>query len=120
VTEDADHAAARSVRALRRERQRAINQLAARQEEYDAVAAGAAAEGRDDEHDPDGSTPAGEYALAFGLRAAALAHLDEVDRALERLAAGTYGRCQVCGVLIAPERLEALPTAVACVGCAGK
>jgi DnaK suppressor protein len=41
----------------------------------------------------------------------------EVVGALERLEAGTYGRCERCGNEIAPERLEAIPTARLCVAC---
>jgi DnaK suppressor protein len=41
----------------------------------------------------------------------------EVVGALERLEAGTYGRCERCGNEIAPERLEAIPTARLCVTC---
>ncbi|HYN65243.1 MAG TPA: TraR/DksA C4-type zinc finger protein [Ornithinibacter sp.] len=44
----------------------------------------------------------------------------EVARALEKLDAGTYGNCDVCGKPIAPGRLEALPWAVCCVEDAGK
>jgi RNA polymerase-binding transcription factor DksA len=40
--------------------------------------------------------------------------LDEVDRALERLDNGTYGRCEVCGETIDEARLEADPTARTC------
>lgn len=41
----------------------------------------------------------------------------EIDRALAKLAEGTYGRCDSCGEEIAPERLEALPAATLCVAC---
>ena len=44
-------------------------------------------------------------------------HLAEVDAALARLGAGTYGACAACGNPIAPERLEALPWASLCIGC---
>lgn len=44
--------------------------------------------------------------------------LAQVDGALERLAAGTYGMCQVCGAPIAPERLEAISDASLCLACA--
>lgn len=43
--------------------------------------------------------------------------LAEIDRALARLADGSYGICTSCGAAIADERLEVLPTAVTCVGC---
>ena len=41
-----------------------------------------------------------------------------VDAALVRVAAGNYGVCEVCGLHIAPERLEAIPWAATCVSCA--
>jgi DnaK suppressor protein len=41
-----------------------------------------------------------------------------VDRALLRVAAGTYGVCEVCQQRIAPERLQAIPWAATCVSCA--
>jgi RNA polymerase-binding protein DksA len=41
-----------------------------------------------------------------------------VDRALERIAAGTYGECVRCGEAIAPARLEARPEAALCIDCA--
>ena len=44
-------------------------------------------------------------------------HLVDVDAALERLDAGTFGVCVRCGQPIAPERLEALPWAAHCIDC---
>jgi DnaK suppressor protein len=43
------------------------------------------------------------------------AKLRDVRRALGKLEEETYGRCDVCGRSIAPERLEAVPWAVLCV-----
>ncbi len=39
----------------------------------------------------------------------------EVDQALKRLEAGTYGFCEACGKPIGDERLEVVPTARYCV-----
>jgi len=52
------------------------------------------------------------------LRDEAAARLDEVDDALARLAARTYGVCEACGGPIAAERLDALPVTRRCVACA--
>ena len=41
--------------------------------------------------------------------------LADVDRALAKVAEGTYGTCDVCGKPIGEGRLEALPWAVLCV-----
>ena len=43
--------------------------------------------------------------------------MQQVERALERLAAGSYGLCNDCGQPIPPKRLEARPTATLCVSC---
>ena len=44
----------------------------------------------------------------------------EVDAAIAKLDAGTYGTCDDCGNAISPNRLEVLPYAVQCVECAGR
>jgi RNA polymerase-binding transcription factor DksA len=44
--------------------------------------------------------------------------LDDVDKALERLAEGSYGVCERCGNPISEARLEAMPTARRCLDCA--
>src|SRR5919202_2072690 len=41
--------------------------------------------------------------------------LDDVERALDRIADGSYGLCQVCGSPINLERLEARPAATLCI-----
>lgn len=43
--------------------------------------------------------------------------LKEIDRALERVAGGSYGVCEGCGEDIAPARLKAIPWARFCVRC---
>jgi RNA polymerase-binding protein DksA len=53
----------------------------------------------------------------LALRERAQQHLEQVDAALERLDAGTFGSCVRCGRAIAPERLEALPWAAHCIDC---
>src|ERR1700721_42024 len=54
------------------------------------------------------------------ISAGQLHHISiEIDRALEKLADGSYGTCDVCGEPIAEERLEALPWATLCVTCKG-
>lgn len=72
----------------------------------------------DDEHDPEGSTIAFERSQTTALLAAARHHLVEVDLALDRIADGTYGRCERCGEPVPTGRLFARPTARTCVTCA--
>jgi RNA polymerase-binding transcription factor DksA len=47
-------------------------------------------------------------------------HLIDVDAAIARIDAGTYGRCTGCEEPINLERLEALPDAALCVSCIGR
>jgi DnaK suppressor protein len=44
--------------------------------------------------------------------------LHDVEYALSRFDAGTYGSCEVCAGAIPLERLEAIPHATTCVRCA--
>jgi DnaK suppressor protein len=41
----------------------------------------------------------------------------QLDDALQRLEAGTYGLCEDCGKPIGKERLEVLPFARRCISC---
>jgi RNA polymerase-binding protein DksA len=44
----------------------------------------------------------------------------EIDAALERIEAGTFGICQTCGNPIGLERLEAVPYTTQCIECKRK
>ncbi|MCP9959331.1 MULTISPECIES: TraR/DksA family transcriptional regulator [Streptomyces] len=52
-----------------------------------------------------------EMALAANARAA----LEQSEHALQRLDAGTYGLCEVCGRPIGKARMQAFPRATLCV-----
>lgn len=41
--------------------------------------------------------------------------LDDVEKALERMDAGTYGTCEVCGAEIGEARLEVMPATRRCI-----
>ena len=43
--------------------------------------------------------------------------LEEINRALEKVLDGTYGKCERCGEEISRDRLEAIPTAIMCMDC---
>ena len=58
-----------------------------------------------------------EHQRDLALREHNEQHLAEVEAALARLAAGTFGTCIRCGKPIAAERLEALPWAAHCIDC---
>jgi len=46
--------------------------------------------------------------------------LIDIDDALAKLEAGTYGHCESCGDDIVEARLEAMPHARLCMACASK
>ena len=73
-----------------------------------------------DEHDPEGVTLSSEWSRLTGLAEAAASELRQVDEALARVDAGTYGFCANCGKPIPSGRLEARPFAEYCVACAEK
>src|SRR5687767_8794824 len=43
-----------------------------------------------------------------------------ITSALSSIKKGTYGKCESCGKVIEPARLEAMPTATLCVACSKK
>jgi DnaK suppressor protein len=51
------------------------------------------------------------------LEVSARAELARIDRALARVANGTYGLCERCGSDIDPARLRVVPDANRCVTC---
>jgi len=104
--------------ALTARRRSLTAQVEALERAFAALVAATDGANTDDEHDPEGSTIAFERSQLSASLAAARAGLAEAERALARVAEGTYGRCETCGEPIAPGRLEALPSATTCVGCA--
>jgi RNA polymerase-binding transcription factor len=109
-----------SVVALRldQERSRAEDQIRTLSGLVGEIIESSAGVATDDEHDPEGQTIAFERAQAAALLEQARARLEDVDAAVVRLNAGTYGICERCEQPIAPERLEARPAARTCISCA--
>jgi DnaK suppressor protein len=58
-----------------------------------------------------------ERDLEFALDERELAEVAELDAALQRLQAGTYGQCVDCSEPIALPRLQATPQAARCLAC---
>jgi RNA polymerase-binding transcription factor DksA len=108
----------RLAESLRAERARHVQSAAELQAEADQLAA--EREGGDtqfDEESGEGDTINIERERDLLLSASAQQIVDEIDRALERMADGTYGLCLPAGRRISLERLEALPYAETCVDC---
>lgn len=52
------------------------------------------------------------------LGQAELAEVRQIDAALDRIKAGSYGICQTCGAQISEARLDLLPATPFCKSCA--
>lgn len=83
--------------------------------------------GRGDDGDMDfdeGFADSGQVTAERGevdaLAGQLLETLREIDNALAKFDAGTYGQCESCGQPIAQARLEAMPAARLCIACASK
>jgi len=70
-----------------------------------------------DEESGEGDTLNVERERDLALSASATQAVEEIDRALRRMDAGSYGICERCGKKIAVARLEALPFAALCIEC---
>lgn len=113
---DRAHACARE--RLEYEHAATKGQIAALNQDFEAIVEANALVAVDDEHDPEGSSTAFERAHVAALLAQARRHLADLERAWERLERGDYGWCEVCGEPIPVERLEVRPAASTCVVCA--
>ncbi|HSS11299.1 MAG TPA: TraR/DksA C4-type zinc finger protein [Acidimicrobiales bacterium] len=70
-----------------------------------------------DEEGGEGGTSNVDRELDLVLSAQALGAIAEIDRAMAKINAGTYGICEQCGNPIPQARLKALPYAALCVAC---
>jgi DnaK suppressor protein len=105
-------------RELEHERRQTLHRLATLTGEFDEVVAASRDSNADDEHDPEGATIAFERSQLSALVQQARDHVAEIDEAIGRLAARTYGVCQACGQPIGTDRLMARPVARTCIACA--
>jgi len=103
---------------LRRLRDEAESEVATLAADLRSLFEASRSSNADDEHDPEGATIAFERAQLIAVLGSARHRLAELELALERLAAGEYGRCERCAKPIPPERLAARPAARTCVTCA--
>lgn len=94
--------------------------IAAMDETLEELRADRGSDVADDEHDPEGVTLSGEWSRAVALEEAARREIAEIDEAVKRWEAGTYGVCVDCGRGIPIARLRVRPFATRCVSCAEK
>ena len=76
---------------LAAEKMQALQRLADLRHDVDAMLAASRDTNADDEHDPEGATIAFERSQIEALARQAEHHLEEIDAALKRVDAGTYG-----------------------------
>ena len=65
----------------------------------------------------DGTIEAVDRLNQIGVGNRLESRLERVNRALEQIAAGTYGTCDTCGRPIDPRRLRAAPESTVCTDC---
>jgi RNA polymerase-binding transcription factor DksA len=68
----------------------------------------------------DAAAVTAERTEVLGLVESLKKQLDDVDRALAHIEAGTYGKCDNCGTEIDPDRLAFRPASILCVDCKSK
>jgi RNA polymerase-binding transcription factor DksA len=100
------------------QRRRTEELLASLRAELADIISSAALVATDDEHDPEGATIAFERSRVDSMVARATDHIAALDRALERVGDGRYGRCERCGEPISADRLAARPQSSTCISCA--
>lgn len=105
---------------LEQERQHTEQQLARLTGDFEGVVAASHGSNADDEHDPEGATIAFERAQLDALVRQARHQLAEIEEAVARVEAGSFGCCENCGSAIGAARLEARPVARLCIRCASR
>jgi RNA polymerase-binding protein DksA len=108
---------AKAEKALKSERARLVHQL-------DELGAAESGELRSDldfgESFADAAAVTAERTEILGLVESLKSQLDDIDTAISRIEAGTYGICDRCGEEIGEDRLEFRPASVLCVSCKSK
>ncbi|MFH1509853.1 MAG: TraR/DksA C4-type zinc finger protein [Candidatus Nealsonbacteria bacterium] len=61
-----------------------------------------------------------QYGNMLGVEHSLEAQLKDVNKALEKIEKGTYGKCENCEGYMPEERLKVFPSAKICIKCEGK
>ena len=103
---------------LKEERARHLEQAQELKAEADQIAADMEpGDVQFDEESGEGTTTAIDRERDLALSMQAQGEVEEVDHALAKIAAGTYGACERCGQQIPKARLKAIPHARLCIAC---
>lgn len=106
-------------RKLIQERER-VEQLVRAESEKRTSMSDTADQERYGNHPGDEGTETFEKEASLAMQGNLEVILDEIDHALHKMEAGTYGRCDECGNEIPFERLEVRPQATLCIQCKSK
>jgi DnaK suppressor protein len=104
-------------RRLESERERVAEEMRHLLEDTSRSMEDAVDEDGNDSHLADSATETVDREIELSLEDNAQRLLEEIDGAIARVDAGTYGRCERCGGEIDAGRLEALPWAAKCIEC---
>ncbi len=104
-------------RFLEAERERLLAEIAEYEREGLDNLSEASGENNYRDHMADQGTATFAKELDMTLEDNMRALLGAVERTIQRIDAGTWGLCQRCGEPVAPQRLEAMPTAELCISC---
>lgn len=101
------HNAKTRLEALKGELEKEIKELEEKAPEF----------GSDTDHFEEETSEAEEYSKNLGIAKALRGRLANVETALEKLAAGTYGKCETCGMALSGKMLETDPESRYCEMC---
>jgi YteA family regulatory protein len=73
-----------------------------------------------DNHPGDMGTEMFDKQRAYALMDNERRFIMSIDRALDRIENGTYGKCELCGKEISEERLDFMPNVTTCIDCEEK
>lgn len=79
-----------------------------------------AAEAAPESEPGEGSSGYETWFAAVNLQRHLEHQVEEIEAALARAEAGSYGVCDSCGEVIGADRMHALPFTTRCIGCASK
>jgi len=107
---------------LEEERQRVLDAISYLHEETPGSLADETEEitGAGDNHLGETATATLDREIDYSLEENSEQVLRSIDGALQRIANGTFGICETCGLPISEERLEAIPYATQCIACRRK
>ena len=107
---------------LEEERQRVVDAISYLHEETPGSLADETEEitGAGDNHLGETATATLDREIDYSLEENSEQVLKSIDGALQRIANGTFGICETCGLPISEERLEAIPYATQCIDCRRK